>query len=752
MDAGALKTAVRVPAQRAALLIALTVAGTCCHAEEQQTSPVDATPVFLDEVVVTAQKRTQAIEDVPISMTVIDRQTLRNTRAATLTEMQQLVPNFSIAQSLSVNTVTVRGVGGGGRNIGFDTRVGVYVDGIYMGQAQTLDQSLFDIEQVEVLRGPQGHLFGRNTVAGAINIATRAPTKTFESTFRAAAGNYNAREGYAGVSGPVADELLGKFAIGYETRDGFTTNLFNNQTLDNLKRISTRGQLAIQANDRLEINLAADYADIRQKTSEEATTAMFDAPLPGGLYPGYIVNYNTAPYVDNTLSGISLTANYDMAGGGTLTAITGYRDTHQNREFDIDWSPSDVFRVNYTENFKQLSQEIRVASPIKDSLRYVAGIYLMHESADTYRLAVTGQDTATLVTHPIAGTVPFGVLFGLNPGDTVPVSGTVKTDSYAAFGSLDYDLTGKLTLNLGARYTVENKSLLYNIDGAASGAIGMGTAVNYTDSRSDAMLTPSIGATYALNKSLNLYGKYSTGFKSGGWNIDYLTATQIANKFDFSKETVDSYEFGLKGSALDRRMSYDLSVFHSTFKDFQVFQFADLGAGTTELQLKNAAKAESTGAEASLRTLLTDNLGIGGNIGILKATFKSFPGGLTGGGDAVGKRLPDAPDMTVVVTVDYSMFASSLGGRLDFYGEYSHRNKSFSGVDNNELMDVVSSRDVVNARVSFTADHAPLKFSLWARNLFNNSYTTARGRDFFGNQYLKRGDPRTFGVEGRYSF
>ncbi len=733
----------------------LVLAVTCCLAYAE-TQP-DAEPVSLGEVVVTAQKRAQSIEDVPISMTVVDRKALDNSRAATLNEMQQLAPNFSMSTAGFCNTITVRGVGGGGRNIGFDTRAGVYVDGVYMGQTQALDQSLSDIEQVEVLRGPQGHLFGRNTVAGAVNITTRAPSETFKSSFRAVAGSHGTREGYANVSGPLsgmgADNLLGKLSIGYEARDGFSTNLFNNQKLDDLKRVSTRGQLAIQATDRLEINLAADYADIKQnRVLGETVTGMFDVPLPGGLYPDHTVNYNTTPYANNRLSGTSLTINYDMAGDHTLTAITGYRSTYQNLENDTDWGPSDMFRVNYTENFGQLSQEIRIASPVNVPVRYVAGVYLMHESADTNRLAITGQDTATLVTHPLAGTLPFGALFGLNPGDTTPISSTVKTDSYALFGSLDYDLTKRLTLNLGARYTAERKSLLYNINGAASGALGIGTATNYTDGRSDSMLTPTLGVTYAMNPSLNLYGKYSTGFKSGGWNVDYLTAAQIANRFDFNKETVNSYEIGLKGSAPDNRMSYDLSIFHSTFKDFQVFQFVNLGGGATAIQLRNAARAESSGAEASLRVMVTDNFSIGGNIGVLKATFKSFPGGLTGGGDASGKRLPDAPDMTAVAMSNYSMFSASLGGKLDFYGEISHRSKSYTGVDNSETLDAVSGRDVVNARVSFTTSRDRLRVSLWARNLLDNNYTTMRSRDFFGNQFVKRGDPRAFGVEGRYSF
>ncbi|OGS98555.1 MAG: hypothetical protein A3F73_07890 [Gallionellales bacterium RIFCSPLOWO2_12_FULL_59_22] len=732
----------------ACVVPALAQAAACCHAGEQQ----QADPAMLGEVVVTAQKRAEPIGNVPISMTVVDRKDLENSHAATLTEMQQLAPNFSLDQQLGVNTVTVRGVGGGGRNIGFDTRAGVYVDGVYMGQTQALDQSLLDIEQVEILRGPQGSLFGRNTVAGAVNIVTRAPSDKFESAVRAGMGNYSAREGYANVSGPMTDGMQGRLSVGYEARDGFTTNIFDNRNLDDLKRASVRGQIAFQPTDRLALNLSVDHTDIRQDIAfGEAVTGMFDVPL-AQPYSGRTVNYNTVPHVNNTLFGLNLTLNYDMAGAA-LTAITGYRDTHQNLLNDVDWSPNDIFRVDYTDDFRQLSQEIRIASTAKGALRYVAGVYLMHEFADTNRVATVGNDTNTLVQHPLVPSpIPFGALTNLAPGNTVPLWGSVKTDSYALFGSLDYDLAERLTLNLGARYTDERKRLFYNIDGTASGTPPMGTARNYTDSRSDGVLTPTAGLTWAANKSLNLYGKYSTGFKSGGWNFDYQTPTQIAGKIDFNRETVGSYELGLKGATPDRRMSYDLALFYSRFRDLQVFQFADLGGGRTEMQLRNAAKAESEGMEASLRALLTDSFSVGGNIGILRATFDSFPGGLTGGGDAAGKRLPYAPDLTAALTANYRMSAPSLGGWLDFYGEYSHRSKSYSGVDNSETTDIIGSRNVVNARVSLAADRVPLRLSLWGRNLFDSSYTTARGRDFFGNQYVRRGDPRMFGVEGRYSF
>ena len=722
------------------LFPALMAAGLCWLAEpgyaDDQRMPDDSNDDAPTRItIVTAQKRAQSMYDVPASIAVVNSEDLDNNHAATLTDMQQLVPNFSLSQIGGANTVSIRGVGGGGRHIGFDTRVGVYMDGVYMGQTQALDQSLLDVRQIEVLRGPQGSLYGRNTDAGAVNIVTRAPSRTFESTFRALAGNYGTGEASGSISGPLSDGVQGSLAMGYESRHGYTTNLFNKQTLDGLKRASLRGKLAVQPTDGLDLNLSADYTDIKQNAIiGEALTGMFGTPLAGGLYPPHTVNYNISPSLNNTLSGLNLTANYDMPNGNRLTSVTGYRDTRQNRRNDTDWSPLDVLSIDYTDNFRQLSQEIRIASPAAARMRYLAGIYLLHENAGTNRIATAGTNAG---------------LVGVPAGTVVPVWGSVKTDSYALFGSLEYDLGSSVSLNLGARYTNERKSLLYNLQGG--GILGIGNAQNYTDSRSDSMLTPSIGLTWTAGESLSVYGKYSTGFKSGGWNFDYLTASQIANQLNFNKETVQSYELGLKGSALRHRVQYSLAAFHSNFRDYQVFQFVNTGV-TTELELRNAARVETVGAEASLHALLTRRLGIGANIGSAKAVFKSFPGGLTGGGDAAGKRLPYAPDLTASLTLDYSMPAPTLSGRLDFYGEYSYRGKSYSSVDNIEATDGLSSSNLVNAHISFDSNTTPWKFSLWARNLFNRNYSIARGRDFFGNLYMKRGAPRTWGVEASYSY
>ncbi len=716
-------------------LLALAVASALGSAMAQQAATPAAKaddPAVLETVTVTAQKRAQSLQDVPISMTVIGEEALEKSRIRSMFDLNQSVPNFEAAPLPGTPQITVRGVGGGGRNIGWDTRVGVYLDGIYLGQAQAINQPLFDIEQVEVLRGPQGHLFGRNTVAGAVNITSRAPTKDFEGSLRAVAGNYGAVEGYATFSGAIADKVLGKFSIASEERDGYSTNLFNGEKLDDLKRVTTRAQLVFDATNKLKVSLFGDYSDTKQKIIlGEPVTSFSDRPLPAGPLPHRQVNFNTTPYIDAQLSGFSMNVNYALDNGGTFTSITGYRDTHQDRANDTDYNPQDIFRIQYVDDFKQTSQEFRVVSANKGSARYVAGVYYSKEDADTLRKAFSGTQ-ASLIGLP-------GGLVGTN-------AGTLNTKTTAIFGALDYDLTPALTLNLGARHTSEKKDFLYNLNGAA--AIGIATLVNFRDNRSENKFTGTAGATYALGKDANLYAKYSTGFKGGGWNADFVRATQVADGLQFNTETVKSYEVGLKGKLLGGRMQYDVSAFTSEFSDYQTFFFVPLPNGTAILQLKNAAKVKSEGLEASTKVRITQNFTLGANVGVLSTKYKSFPnaGGL--GVSYTGQDVPDTPGLTAAVNVDYSIPVPGLGGRFDLFADFSHRDSAFQGAGLPES----SSRDLLNMRLAYSPDNSKWSVSIWGRNLTDKDFVIASGRDFLGNNFVTRGVPRMYGMEAKYNF
>ncbi len=727
-------------------------------AEEPPSPPASATSNWsvqtLPPVVVTAEKRPKFIENVPISVTVVDQQSLTNTSANKLADMQQLVPNFTVVQHGIWNQLSIRGIGGGGRNIGFDTRTGVYLDGVYMGQVPALESPLLEIEQIEVLRGPQGYLFGRNTVAGAVNITTRGPTREFEGYYRTGLGNHHSRENFASVSGPISEDLLGKISIGADSHNGFVYNTFNGTDIKDLGRLSTRGQLSWRASDQLKINLSGDYSRIHQSDFEGgAVTGLFDAPLASAAATRRAVDLNDQPRVTSRLSGVNLTATYDTLEGGKVTSISGYRSTLGKLRADNDLSSVDLVRTHFRDEFRQLSQEIRFASSVTEPFRYVTGIFYLHETADTARTAFFGTDVSTPITLPGApGPAPFDSVFGVAAGSRVPTSGAVKTNSYAAFASADYDLTDRLTFNLGLRYTYETKDLTYSIDGSQGGALGFATISNYKDRRRDYDISPTVGVSYALTGDLNLYGKYSSGFKSGGWNVDFLTTPQISNDLSFNKETADSYEVGLKGSAFNHRVQYDLAVFLAKYRNFQVFQFVGLASGQTIILLRNAARAETKGLEASAHALLTSNLTVGVNLGLLDAKFKSFPGGGPGGTDAAGQRMPDAPKVTAAVTGNYAIPVDSLGGKIDFYGEATFRSKSLSGISNDPSISGLTSRNVVNVRLSFVPSNRHWQLSAWARNLFDKAYTTSHGRDFFGNQFLRYGDPRLFGVEAQINF
>ncbi len=740
-------------------LIALAMSTAIGSAGAQQITSVpasaghgEAAPLVLDAVVVTSQKRQQPAQDVPISMTVLGQDALEKARGGTLEDIQQLVPSFSMESQAGFNVLTIRGVGGGGRNIGFDPRVGVYLDGIYMGQAQSLRQPLFDVEQVEVLRGPQGHLFGRNTVAGAVNMTTRAPTHELEGSLRSVVGSKGTYEGYATVSGPISDKILGKISVASETLDGYTTNLFDGQKLDDLKRSTARGQIIILPSENLNISISADSSSTKQKLIlGEPTSDLFEQPLPGGALPKRTVNFNTTPFETVNLHGGSVTTNYTMYSGHVLTAIAGYRDTHQEKQMDNDHGPKDLLRTFYVDDFKQSSVEVRIVSSKKGSARYVAGLYYLSEIATTDRKATVGLDAGTaLVRHPrIPFPVPFTVVAGTVPGAVVSNNGQVQTDSYALFGALDYDIAKSLTLNLGGRFTHETKRVLFNLDGASSGNLGIGSLPGYRDSRSENKISPTVGATYAVSQYQNVYAKYSKGFKSGGWNTDFLSSNAV-KKPSFDTETVDSYEVGMKGKLHGGRLRYDLAAYTSRFKNFQVFQFVDLGGGATSIELGNAADVESRGLDANLTVRATRQLDIGVNFGLVKSYFKSF-NTCTPTVDCTGNRLPYAPNFTSALTVNHGIFLPSLGGKLNFYGEYSYRGKSFMDPVNDPVTQNIPSRELVNVRLGYIPDNSHWDFSLWARNLFDKDTVAARGRDFLGNLFDRRVDPRTVGVEARFS-
>jgi len=708
-----------------------------------------AQEILLDEIVVSAQRRDQVVTDVPISMTVVGEELLEKTRATTLEGMQQVVPNFSFEKTNGFNNLSIRGVSGGGRNIGFDTRAGAYLDGVYVGQPQALGLPLFDVQRVEVLRGPQGHLFGRNTVSGAVSIVTRPPGDQLEGSVRAVVGNEGAYEAYGTIGGPLGETVSGKISAAYEKRDGFVENLYDGREIDDLDRVTTRGQLRFTPTDALTVDLYADYAEIKQETvvTGEPQTDFFDTEVDFLPRKPRVMDINTRPYEDVTLWGSALTINYELGNGNTITSITGYRDTDQGRRNDSDYSRNDILYVTYNDKFEQFSQELRIASPTDGRIQYVLGLYYLEEKAYSYREATIGEDMDVVVPLPVPGlSAPVGAAFRIAPGPAAIIDATVTTESLAAFAAVDFDLTDWMQVNLGARYTDEKKDLDFFLDGSRSGGFRI-ASLDDTDSMSNSELTPSVGLTFRLREGMIAYARWGSGFKSGGWNVDFLNAAQVAAGYQFAPETVNSYEVGLKGDL--GRISFEVAAFRALYEDFQVFQTVRLPTGQNANKLSNAAKAESQGLEANIRARVTEGLTLSASLGLVDATYTSFPDGGGIGVDLDGNELQNAPPVTASVSADYRVQLGS--GSLSLYGEYSYRDESYTQPTNEEI-DKLDSRSLVNARATYFIGDGNWSVSVWGRNLLDELYMSRRGRDFLGNQWVKWGDPRTYGLEVRYDF
>jgi iron complex outermembrane receptor protein len=728
---------------RAVLVSVTTTAAFVASAAGAQAGEPEADTTAVETVVVTAQKREQNLQDVPIAITALSSQRLEELGAVRLSDLSNRTPGLLIEKFNNIETVFIRGVGGGGRSIGFSSRAGIYIDGVYTGQPGGIDQALADAQRVEVLRGPQGTLFGRNTVSGAVNIVTRPPSGVFGAEASGRIGNLDERSGSVSIHGPlVADKLFGKLSVFGERRDGFVKNLFDGSHKGGqLNTVSGRGALRWVASDKLTVDFAADYTRDRSQVGPiESVSSATGAGLVDPLAPEvFQINENTPRVRDNRTYGASATATYQLPAGHTLTSITAWRGVRSYRQSDTDYSPLSLISSHYKDEFEQGSQELRIASANDGRLRYVAGVFFIDELAHTNRRVVIGPDAT--------GRLPVAA------GTVIPSIARIRTRSYAAFANADFDIVPQLTLNVGARYTHEDRSLVMNLDGSTSGVFAIATLANFRDSADEDHVTPTIGLTWRLGPDANVYAKYSEGFKSGGWNVDFLNRNAIVPipgragaPFAFQTERAHSYEAGLKAEFLERRVRVNMAGFLASYGDYQINHYISNGSALV-IQLDNAAKVDTSGLETSLEAQLTPNLRLTADATFLRTRFVSFPGGGVGGRDASGNRLPMAPRFTGAFGGQYTVPLELAGGRISLFYQYSFRGFSYASQENTLPGQAIPSFGLSTGRVSWRSADRRLEVALWGENLGNHRYIVNQGLDFLNTKLVQWGEPRTWGVE-----
>ena len=715
---------------------------------EQESAKQDAEPDY-EVITVTSQRRAQNLSEVPIALTSFSADNIQQTGVQQLREISDFIPNMEFSRGTDAGSrVTIRGVGANSRNVGFDTRVGVYLDGVYLGQSPALNQSLYDLERVEVLRGPQGTLFGKNTVAGAVNMISARPIDFFEGKASVTLGNLNAREVQGRVNMPLSDSSAVKLSASRSTRDGYIDNLSTGNKMNERDSTAVRLQFLSELSDNLELYMSADgLRSHRLSFLGEALTDPFGMTLNMEAPNKYQVATTTDTYEERDLFGAHLELSYQFGDGYAVKSISAYRDSDSEYRNDSDYSTLDFFSIVYADQYRQWSQEFQLLSPEHDHFNYIVGMYLYRQNADSVRDGVNGA---------------MSVIFGNSPGSVVTNSGQVTTTSYALFANTSYQLSDWLNLAVGLRFTDETKEVDWMLDGRASGIFGIGfTEDPIQQKRTDQDVSYSISLNAQLIPQVNSYIKYSTAFKSGGYNLDYVTNADLAASLEFDKERVGSFELGIKGAFFQHRLITNLAVFHANYSDYQVNQLMPLPNGGTSFSIRNASEVTSQGMELEMIYRPTRALQIQASLGLLDATFDDFPNAIAPNVNAAGNQLPNAPKHNASLSGQYVTELSNWNADVLLRADITHKGSFYSTVANQRFHTLqdgstvpygyLEANTMLNARAGWLS-HSGWEAYLWARNLTNSSKAIDSGRDFFGTITANYQEPRTFGIELVYNF
>jgi len=676
----------------------------------------------LEEIVVTAQKRTQNVQDVPVAVSVTTAADIERLQVSNVESLQYSTPSLVVSGGdPSRKRFGIRGISDGSRNTGFDNRIGVYVDGVWVGRSAASNQGVLDLASIEVLRGPQGTLFGKNTVAGAISINTVRPQEGFSGYVEGEIGNYDQRQIRGTMNLGLSEIAAARISGSYTKRDGFTQNLFNGLDYDNRDDYNLRGQFQIKANDTT-FYLVADTS----KAKSRATAGGERLPDPLAPLPRQISHNELQNYVID-YSGLSGQVDHVFGNGGTLTSITAFRTSKLDGSADEDFSPANVAATNIAfEDTSHFSQELRYASNNDGAFDYLAGLYFLDQK-------VKGTGAAFAFARAINPLAP--PIFVNARHDS-----KVDTTTYAAFVHANYRPTEKLELTVGARLTKDQKSIDYRIADQS----GLFTSGTLNDDRSRTDFSPTVSLNYKASDDVMAYTRYARGFKSGGWNADFVRSVP---DMDFDDESVDAFELGLKSTMLDRRLRVNIAAYLSKHKDYQVFSFVQLSNGGTALNVSNAGRLTSKGFEIEAEAAPTDWLTVFANYGYNDATFDSFKNGGGPGVNFDGNRAADAPKHNLSLGASTNF---DLGfAKLMLQGDYNYRSSFFSNPDN-LVGNLNSSLEQVNLRAGL--EFGNISVFGWMRNALDVTETILKSRSFLALPRVEYNDPQTYGLTLKVKF
>ena len=741
--------------------------------------------VNIGEVVVTARRREESAQAVPIALSVVGQAQLEKTGVWNINQLTQLAPSVQVLSPNGRNTaVTIRGLGAsyGLANDGLEQGVGIYVDQVYNSRPGTATFDFVDIDRIEILRGPQGTLFGKNTTAGALNLTTRDATFSPEALGELSVGNYNYVQAKATVAGAlIGDQLAGRLSLVSTRRDGMVFNPVVNQKQNEVKSISFRGQLLWRANEKLTASLYADYTRqepncctqlfLRYGPTLKPANQQYPALSAGRNYkPSSTDFYDRLADIDDKIGasqtgqGASLIVDYDL-GFAAATSVTAYRNWTWEPENDRDYTALDVTRKsNNASQQNQFSQEFRLASSGSHTIDWLGGLYYYTQNVTTHGITEYGRDAA------------YWLLPATNSPDnlldcyTVFNDSSIDTKSYAAFGQATWNISPRFRITPGLRYTKEKKNGYYLATTTGGSTTTDATLVTrklsiarpqyFTAQVDDGSLSGQVAISYDVSDDVHPYASFSRGFKSGGINMTNLPLT-AANVPSLAAavvkpEKVSTYELGLKTQFFDRILTANLAAYYTTVGNFQS-NVVDSGPGALRGYLANIEKVRVRGAELDLTVRPIAHVSGYANLAWTDGQYISFKNGpcplarvgtSTAQCDLSGRELPGVSRWALSVGAEYRapvQFAS-LKGDAYLGVDANYRSSYYADATTSNYSRILG-YEVVNFRLGYKTEGNWEGF-IFLRNAFDKDYVQ-NITIVSGNSGLVVGTPsdrRTVGV------
>lgn len=715
----------------------------------------------LEEIVVTSQRRVESLQHVPITINALTGEQLSKSGIEYTTDLQFHVPGFVLSPNAQFGLPFLRGVGTDQITVGLEGSVAVHSNGVYLPRLVSSIMDFYDIERIEVIKGPQGTLFGRNATGGVINVSTRQPEEEFGGYVDFSAGNYETIRVSGAVNVPLAEDkaILRVAALG-SFDDGYVTNPYLSGDSEETDVVSFRSQLLLNVTDDLSIRLFGDYTKDESSRGQNAQLQPVFASNLGVAFGAPLHTDTRTQSADALLQldledyGFGAEIIWDL-GSMEFKSLSSYREYEQTWALDFDVSELNLIFSAPSESSESILQEFQLTSTGGGPLEWLVGAFLFFEEPE--------QDFRLLFgAVPLGGTaLTAGGLYDSGIADVT----SVETEAYAVFGQFSYNLTDQWRATLGLRYSYEKKDVNYNftllnipMPATAAGLIANRPELGFSpfgDSpqNSWSAFTPKFGIEYAMSEDVLWFASATRGFKSGGFNSLLFGASPTLESID--EEFIWSYEGGVKATLMDGRLRANASVFYYDYSDLQqnVLTEEAIAAGNGFANVRNVGDAEVWGMELELDLAATGNLFFDGQLAYLNTEIEQLQAADPNNPadvDQDGNDLPKAPEFSVSLGSEFHLPLEDMGS-LILRMEYSYRDRIFYTLFNDPLA-AAASHNIVNGRLTLNSRDDKWSAAVYVRNLLDEDYEVGGFRGgAFGN-IAQFGRPRTYGINLKYNF